>query len=230
MRAAVAQHPAAADDVVLALAHDDSTLVRASAASNVVDRPALEAPLSRSPDRWVRAIVAHTYAARTEASLLRVTQETLADDDFRETRARIAETTNYLDLFERLMADPHPRARGACAANPRATRHHIATLLRDPSRITRTWTVGAGLDVSDQQLLAAAQDRSADVRWAALTRAGAPLEAIADSLRDDPDDNVRHHARVALAGQTLAEPAAEQEEVARRAATSRLRFMPWPQD
>lgn len=223
VRAAAAAHRTVDDATLLRLAADTSSLVRVTAAAGAAGRPGVEGGLAASADTGVREVLAHTYADDARCALLRTTQEVLARDDVAEVRARVAETTGYRDLYDRLLADTDPRVRGRCAANPRATRDDVERLLTDPRAVTRRIALAVAADISDHALLRAAHDRSADVRWCALTRAGAP-RAIAEALADDPDETVRGHARAALVGSPVWEPAGERAEVERRARAPRLSF------
>lgn len=196
VRAAVADNTACDDATVLLLASEAKASVRLSAACNAAGRPGVEAELAASDDTSVRSILAHTYA-RQRRQLLRPTQEVLARDADREVRARIAETTAHRDLFDQLLEDPEPRVRAMCAANPRASRADVDRLLADRKAATRCIAINVGIAFPDaEQLVRAAGDRSAEVRWAALFKHGAPRE-VALALVDDADDDLRHHARLA---------------------------------
>ena len=96
VRLSVAGNPAVPWHLLVNFANDPEEQIRVNAASSVAHVRAAEEPLSKSHDKWVRAILAHTYA-RQLGALSRSVQVTLADDDFPEVRARIAETTNFLD-------------------------------------------------------------------------------------------------------------------------------------
>ncbi len=228
VRDSVAQNTSANDETVLLLARDDAPGVRLGAATNVMGRPGIESELAQSPDRWVRAILAHTHAGSTGGSLRRATQDRLAVDDFYEVRARVAETTNLRDLYDRLLGDEDPRVRGACAANLRTTWADAETLLSDRSWTTRALFVHRGVHFPDaEQLLQAARDRSAGVRYNALFRAGAPKE-VAQLLADDPDEDVRARARAVLDGQPTWDPAGEAAAVVERSAAPRPNFEQHP--
>ncbi|MBU4214079.1 MAG: hypothetical protein KJ792_05435 [Actinobacteria bacterium] len=217
VRDAVALNPSTDDATLLRLAYDDRAEVRIGAAVTGGSRPALEGDLAASPDKWVRAILAHAYAAAPHLQLLRPTQERLTEDSFYEVRERIAETTAHRDLFERLLADPDPRVRGRCGSNPRALRTDMDRLLGDRHLEARRVAVTFGaLFPDEEQTLRAAQDRSAEVRWAVLFRAGAP-RSVAIALADDPDESVRDHARSAVRDRGgVWEPLGEAEALAER--------------
>jgi hypothetical protein len=104
---------------------------RLNAAGSVSKVPEAPEELSRSSDKWVRAILAHAFA-RSSGSLIRSVQLTLAEDEFPETRARIAVTTNYLDVFETLIVDPQIRVRAGSAASPQMERDQMERLVTDP--------------------------------------------------------------------------------------------------
>lgn len=197
VRHAVAMAAGASDDVVRGLAADADRDVRLGAATNAAGRPAIEEDLAASEDEAVRSVLAHTYALEPYKQLLRATQEVLAADSSREVRARIAETTGYRDLYDRLLTDPQPRVRGACADNPRATSEDKERLLTDRHRDTRAMVLDSdGVRLTHEQLLRAARDPSADVRWATLFRPGAPT-AVAEALAGDVDETVRDAAQAA---------------------------------
>lgn len=145
VRQAVADAAAATDETVRLLIRDGNDLVRITAANNVGGRPSIEADAAASEDEWVRANLAHTYAQEPYKQLLRQTQEVLVGDSFREVRMRMAETTGYRDLYERLMADPEPRVRGACAWNPRVTPEDMEIVLQDRHRETRAMALDGGV-------------------------------------------------------------------------------------
>jgi hypothetical protein len=108
VRIAVAENTSSADGLILRLSRDADELVRLSAAGNVRNRPHIHDSLAHSDDKWVRAILAHTFARDDDRSLSYAVQRQLAFDDFWEVRERIAETTNYSDLFDSCLADVHP--------------------------------------------------------------------------------------------------------------------------
>lgn len=220
VRQAVADAAAATDETVRLLIQDGNDLVRITAANNVGGRPSIEADVAASEDEWVRANLAHTYAQEPYKQLLRKTQEVLVGDSFREVRMRMAETTGYRDLYERLMADPEPRVRGACAWNPRVTPEDMEVLLQDRHRETRAMALDGGSGtLTHEQALRAARDPSADVRWATLFRPGAPA-TVAEALADDSDETVRNAAREAATQgrEAIWEPAGEADAIAEREA------------
>jgi hypothetical protein len=195
VRDAVVSAAGASDDLVRRLAADADRNVRLGAATNAAGRPGIEADLAASDDDAVRSVLAHTYAREPYKQLLRATQEVLSSDSSREVRARIGETTGYRDLYDRLLADHEPRVRGACADNPRATPEDMERLLSDPHRDTRAMALDSDSGhLTQEQLLRAARDPSADVRWATLFRAGAP-DSVAKALADDDDETVRDAAQ-----------------------------------
>jgi len=195
VRDAVATAAGASDDLVRRLAADADRNVRLGAATNAAGRPGIEADLAASDDEAVRSILAHTYASEPYKQLLRATQEVLSSDPSREVRARIGETTGYRDIYDRLLADHEPRVRGACADNPRTTAEDMERLLSDRHRDTRAMALDSDSGhLTQEQLLRAARDPSADVRWATLFRAGAP-DLVAKALSDDDDETVRDAAQ-----------------------------------
>lgn len=198
VRLAVAENPAANDDTIGVLLQDANNVVRLSAAGNLADRPALHPIALSSEDKWVRTVLAHTFARRDDRSLPYDVQRALASDEFFETRERIAETTNYADLFESLLSDENPRVRGMCAANPRITLDQMERLVTDRSKVVRGRAAALGLQYPhDEQLVRLAQDRSADVRWAVLFRPDRPRRAV-ELIGRDPDAINRQHAEHAL--------------------------------
>ena len=197
VRMAVAENPATSDGTMRVLLQD-ATSVRLWAAGNLADRPALHSLALSSEDRWVRAILAHTFARRDDRTLPYGVQRALASDEFFETRGRIAETTNYADLFESLLRDENPRVRGRCAANPRITLDQMERIVTDRSKDVRGSAAALGLQYpDDDQLVRLAQDRSAGVRWAVLFRPDRPRRAV-ELIAQDSDEINRQHAEHAL--------------------------------
>lgn len=216
VRVAVAENPGVSDDLLTVLLRDDDHLVRVTAAGTAVDREALESELVRSPDPWVRFIFV-SAACATGRIPSRASQELLVRDGMAESREMLAQITSYRDLFDLLLRDERPSVRGWCAANPRADRTAVDALLRDPDRRARRAAVASGLSFPDAEHLAvAARDRSADVRWAVLYRAGAP-RALAESLVDDPMEDVRTAAQTMVSKSGLWGPGAEEEALVDRA-------------
>ncbi|MFC8732446.1 hypothetical protein ACFT5B_08305 [Luteimicrobium sp. NPDC057192] len=202
VRQTVAEHPALDDATVLLLARDAKELVRGTAASNAWRRPGVEAKLAASEHRWVRAVLAHTYARDPGRSLRRETQHVLAHDSFREVRVRTAETTSWRDLFDLLLADAEPFVRSACAGNPRATRDDVERLLGDRSATVRTAAADRAPNLrfpDREQTIRAARDRSRFVRSVALDR-GVAWPEVTRLLVDDPDELVRRAAREVVEG------------------------------
>jgi hypothetical protein len=178
VRLEVAANPAAPWKVLIGLTKDLDDQIRVNAADSVRTMVVAQEPLSRSSDKWVRAILAHTYA-RMSGSLSREVQLRLAVDEFPETRARIAETTNYLDVFETLMSDPSADVRRGCAANPRIDRNQMERLVSDRAATVRAGAIRLGcLYPDDEQMLRLARDKSKGVQWSALFRADAPLAVV----------------------------------------------------
>jgi hypothetical protein len=225
VRQAVAENDAAPDDVVIGLVEDANPVVRSAAATTGTARPGTHAALAASSDRWVRAILAHTAAAGARPPAYEI-QRGLVEDSVAEVRERVAETTSFQDLFDRLLRDPSPRVRGICAANPRVTRDVVDRLLSDPSAVVRRLAVAGGIRYPDDgQLLRMASDRSVEVRWQVAIRPGAWRRAL-DVLSYDSDEIVRGHAVSRLRGEIVDEFAG----LARRRAESvaGLRFDPSP--
>jgi hypothetical protein len=188
--------------VLVQLTDDPDEQIRVNAAGNVNTVVEAQEQLSLSSDKWVRAILAHTYA-RSPGSLSRAIQLRLAEDDFLETRTRIAETTNFLDIFESFMSDPIAGIRASCAANPRIDREQMERLVTDRSAGVRAATIVRGcLYPDDEQLLRLARDRSKGVQWAALCRADAPLEAV-EIIAQESDEFNRRQAERTLANLEL---------------------------
>jgi hypothetical protein len=199
IRSAAAANPSIPDDLVLTLARDTNAAVRMAAADNSRGRPFVVRVLASSPYPAVRSAIAALNASGP-GSVDRELQEQLADDTDPECRRSIARATNYLAVFEQLLRDPDPKVRGECAANPRATREHIETLVTDRSKVTRRMAVWSGvLYPDDEQLVRLARDRSADVRWGVISRVGAPREAL-EIIAAEPDETNSSHARRALNG------------------------------
>jgi hypothetical protein len=202
VRREVAGNPLAPWQVLVALANEPDEQIRLNAASSVSKVPEAQEELSRSSDKWVRAILAHTFA-RSSGSLVRSVQLTLAEDEFPETRARIAETTNYLDIFETLMVDPQPRVRSGSAANPRIDRDQMERLVTDPAAAVRAATAAVGCLYPDEdQMLRLARDKSKGVQWWALYRADGPL-AVVEIIAAEGDEMNSRHAKGILADTAL---------------------------
>lgn len=198
VRQAVASNPASSDAIVEQMLADDSSVVRLSAASNLAERPRVQGIAANSSDEWVRSVLAHSFRWTFDRSLSYEVQAKLAADRNVECRARVAETTNYLDLFEALLVDPHDRVRGRCAGNPRITREQMQVLVADPSATVRSFAASSGMVYpDDEQLLRLAGDRSSTVRWHVLFRVDRPRKAI-EVISADSDDINRQHAQLAL--------------------------------
>lgn len=198
VRHAVAANPASDDDIVARLLRDEIEVVRLAAATNLAERPELQRVAADSPDRAVRAILAHIFRWRFDHFLPYDVQSKLAVDIDQECRARVAETTNYGDLFEMLLNDADPHVRGRCAGNPRITREQMETLVTDRAATVRAYPPKCGLLFPDEeQLIRLARDRSANVRWNVLFRVDRPREAI-ELIASDVDETNRRHAQSAL--------------------------------
>lgn len=226
VRSCAAGNPAIDDDLVELLLGDAVDVVRLSAASNLSERPALQPLAARSPDAWVRAVLAHTYRWHFDRSLSYDVQSALASDDFFEVRFRIAETTNYLDIFESLMADEEPRVRAGCASNPRISRDQMELLITDRRAVVRQSAAANGLLFpDDDQLVRLATDRSASVRWNVIFRVDRPRRALELIAADDDEVNSRH-ARAALNDphQVIAPPAESGVRLRRTAALGATPF------
>lgn len=223
VRLEVANNAATPDEALLVLIADADRTVRTNAAGEAIARPALHEALSRSDDKWVRAILAAAYTRRPEQGLAEDLQRRLAVDEFWETRGRIGETTSHLDIFEALLADPNPRVRAYCAGNPRLTRGQMDVLLADARFEVRCGAVGQGVVYPDEaQLARAARDRSANVRWNVIVRPGTP-RGVLDLLIDDVDDFNRNDARRVRDGKLIS-PFIQAQARRRRAALSGFRF------
>jgi hypothetical protein len=197
VRMAVADNPAASDELLALLADDTDTVVRMIAAQNEVPRPDLEEHLSRSPHSDVRRVLADKYRW-SAVDLPWSAQYRLAQDSEKEVRERMAATTNYLDVFMILMADPLPIVRAYCSKNPRVTREQLNTLMEDSSYVVRAsvaggWAARVSSRPDDEQLLRLAADKSVVVRHNVVTRYDVPSAALA-LLRSDPDAQIREEA------------------------------------
>jgi len=161
-------------------------------------RPSLEAPLSTWPDDAVRADLAFTYGWAKDGRLARDTQVVLANDLSSRVRENMARTTTYRDLLDALLRDGDPDVRAYCADNPRIDRDQMEVLLRDRLARVRATAVANGHRYPDEsQLLRAASDRSALVRWSVIFNTRSPREAIEIIARDADEMNQRH-ARIRL--------------------------------
>jgi hypothetical protein len=230
VRQSVAGNPAADDDVIGLLLDDAVDLVRHRAASNLAERPKLQRLAVGSADNGVRWGLAATFRFRFDRSLPYDIQAQLANDDYFECRFMVAETTNFLDLFETLLSDPEPRVRAGCAANPRVTRNQMETLVSDRSAVVRMSAAARGqVYPDDEQLLRLARDRSANVRWNVIFRVDRPREAL-ELLAQDSDEGNRHHAQIALADNLNIVAAQGEDTVraARREAASARPFLQPP--
>jgi hypothetical protein len=198
VRYAVASNAATDDETISNLLDDPAEPVRWAAASNLAERPALQQLVARSTEEWLRVALASTFRDQDDRSLSRDVQRTLMADTFVETRSRIAETTNYLDIFEALLRDPAVQVRAGCAANPRITREQMETLVTDRTWEVRAATAGTGMRYpDDEQLFRLAQDRSVGVRWAVVFRVDRPRAAL-ELIAKDRDEMNAHHARSEL--------------------------------
>jgi len=229
VRISVAGNRAADDETIARLSQDTDEVVRLSCAGNLADRPDLQYAAADSSEKWVRALLASTFARNDERSLPYDLQARLARDDFRETRGWMAETTNYRDLFDLLVTDADPRVRARCAANPRISRAQMEVLVTDRQWGVRAYAASAGLRYpDDEQLLRLAGDRSAQVRWAVLVRVDRPREAI-ELIAQDHDEMNRRHAERALGPGSILGPDYESSiRAARARATHDLGFEPPP--
>lgn len=225
VRQAVATNGLASDATVSTLLDDPDPLVRLTvAAENLRDRPGLQMVAARSPDKDVRAVLAHTFAVDWESALPIAVQELLAADESPEVRGRTAETTTDAELFEQLLRDDAIIVRAHCAANPRINHAQMTRLVSDRRAEVRATVAGRGLRYpDDDQLIQLASDRSANVRWAVLFRVDRPREALL-RIAQDPDEWNRQHAQLALQRETLINgPAVIEYERAERA---RARALP----
>jgi len=198
VRIAVAQNQRADDETIERLLADGDEVVRLASARNLADRPSLQLAVAKSAEKWMRAVLARTFVRQDHRSLPYEVQAVLSKDPFAESREGVAETTNYLDLFEALLHDGDPKVRAWCAANPRISRVQMEELVNDRTWGVRAFTANVGLRFpDDEQLMRLAQDRSANVRWAVIFRPGRPREAL-ELIAEDPDELNRRHARSAL--------------------------------
>ena len=196
IREAIAQNPAIPDDLLLTLSGDASTSVRQSAALSAQGRQAILLALAVSSDSAVREIVAGLNNPAEQ--LDREIQDVLSQDYSWEARARIARSTQYRDLFERLLADAHPQVRGQSGANPRATLEDFERLTTDRSAVTRRIAVAVGVRYpSEDQLMKLARDRSAEVQWAVIARVGTPRAAV-EIVAEEGDHMNRNQALAVL--------------------------------
>jgi len=199
VRYAVADNPASDDETIALLLNDLNESVRYTAASNLAERPALQQLVARSSEEWLRAALASTFLDQDDRSLPRDVQRALMADTFVETRSRIAETTNQLDIFETLLQDSDERVRAACAANPRITREQMERLVTDRRWEVRASAAARGMRYPDEeQLLRLAQDRSVGVRWTVVYRPDRPRAALELIARDD--DEMNAHAAKCMLG------------------------------
>ncbi|PPF55999.1 hypothetical protein C5C13_11685 [Clavibacter michiganensis] len=199
VRYAVADNPATDDETIARLIDDPNESVRYTAASNLAERPALQQLVARSSDEWLRAALASTFLDQDDRSLPRDVQRALMADTFAETRSRIAETTNYLDIFETLLHDSDDRVSAACAANPRIEREQMERLITDPKWEVRASAAARGMRYpDDEQLLRLAQDRSVGVRWTVVYRPDRPRAALELIAKDD--DEMNAHAAKSVLG------------------------------
>lgn len=225
VRIAVAQNPAAHDETIERLLSDRDEVVRLASAGNLADRPRLHAMVAMSQEKELRAALARTFARQDHRSLSYEVQAVLSKDPFSESRQGVAETTNYLDLFENLLNDGDPKVRAWCAANPRISREQMERLLTDRSWGVRAFTASAGLRFpDDEQLMRLARDRSASVRWAVLFRPRRPREAL-ELLAEDPDELNRRHARSALLGGIMSDQIEASAQAGRQRALNVAPFL-----
>lgn len=193
VRYAVASNAATDDETVSNLLDDPAASVRRAAASNLAERPALQMAVARSTDKRLRLALAGTFLDDDERWLARDVQCALMEDTSIETRSRMAETTNHLEMFETLLRDDDRRVRAACAANPRITREQMERLVTDRHWEVRASAVGSGMRYpDDEQILRLAEDRSAAVRWAVVFRVDRPRAALELIAKDRDEMNARH--------------------------------------
>lgn len=224
VRIAVAENSATDDPTIGRLLADDVDVVRFAAAAALRDRPQLHEVATSSPDKWVRAILAHLYADDDQRSLALAVQKTLAVDPFGEARGRTAETTNDLQIFEALLDDSSSTVRAMCALNPRISLDQMERLITDRDRAVRAAAAANGLRYpDDDQLVRLARDKSAEVRWAVLFRPDRPRRAI-ELIAEDSDEMNRYHAQIALHDERdIIAPAATQQTRAERRRAQRVR-------
>ena len=228
VRIAVAQNPAADDETIERLLSDRDEVVRLASVSNLADRLRLQPVVARSQDKGLRAALARTFARQDHRSLPYDVQAVLSKDPFSESRQGVAETTNYLDLFETLLNDADPKVRAWCAANPRISRIQMEQLVTDRSWGVRAFTATAGLRFpDDEQLMRLARDRSASVRWAVLFRPGRPRGAL-ELIAEDPDELNRRHARSALLRGAMSDQIEASDRAGRQRAAEVTPFIPPP--
>ncbi|MES2094553.1 MAG: hypothetical protein V4531_12185 [Actinomycetota bacterium] len=92
-------------------------------------------------------------------------------------------------------------------------------LVSDRAWKTRSLAAETGLRYpTDEQLVRLARDRSADVRWAVLSRVDAPREAL-EIIAQDSNGMNRQHAERILNGDGVNAPGAIVQERRRRAET-----------
>jgi len=199
VRFSISRNPAVGDDVILSLIDDNSANVRISAADAAKHRGQLHELLSRSPFPEVRATLAGAASLPLATGLSHDLQLLLARDEAVEVRHTLARLTAYRDVFDLLLADGVPRVRGYCAHNPRISKKQMSTLVADGSWVVRACSLAGFQFPTDDQVIALAKDRSAQVRWAALMRFPKPHEVI-DLLLHDSDEMNRNQAEAQAAG------------------------------
>jgi hypothetical protein len=159
--------------------------------NRAIDQDVQEA-ICRSTDSTMRALLAEVETIPEEIAM-----RLLKDADV-EVRHRLAAHTPVKAILDELIQDSVPRVRWGLTFNSHTNERQIRVLAEDHS-----WEVRAvvaqmpQLPVDVYELLAA--DRSVAVRDHLAAAGHAPQEILTDLMIRDPSDEVRSHARHALA-------------------------------
>lgn len=225
VRQAVAGNRGAENRTLSRLLDDEVPEVRLEATTTARNRRELHSALVHHDDKSVRALFVWVLES-DPICIAHADQQFLAGDSFRDVRCALAGRTPYADVFDRLLHDDDARVRGWCASNPRISLDQVERLVTDRAWSTRSLSVVTGLRYpTDEQLIRLARDRSAEVRWAVLSRVDAPREAL-EIIAQDSDDMNRQHAERVLNGDGVNAPGVIVQERRRRAETVYTDFEP----
>ncbi len=191
-RAAVAENPNAAHGILRLLSQDETETVGMALLRRPHLGPHLLTQLASSPRPTIRELVASRFRFADD-NLPWSTQLRLASDPETAVRVGMASTTNYIDVFERLLADDSEKVRAECAFNPRITDEHADLLLNDRRAAVRARfaLLESTIHPTDDQLDHLARDRSDRVRVMMAVRVNLP-ESSRQILAVDPNAQIRH--------------------------------------
>jgi hypothetical protein len=191
-RVALALNPGTPADVLIALLADAHWSVRLAVIENPAIDRAVQRAMCESDDQDVRFVLAQRPPLPQEIA------EQLMHDPAPEIRKALAETTDLPAVLETLLADPEARVRASAGMNPHTTAEQRATLVHDPSWEVRNSVVWSkafyGWDISEDDLLLLAGDRSVHVRWHLANLPGS-TRRVYETLAADADESVAAEAK-----------------------------------